>query len=347
MNACKNSRLGPIILYFVFLNVNPPLFTHPSAGMEDNNGIWKLAEYEPETMLRPDYTVMMVGARGSGKTVMMLYFLQILSKVLDVAIAFIPTVDTQHEFEKHIQKCFVYPDYSEEQLTKIVNAQRNLSKRKPKRLPDGKLEMPKPRKIGIILDDCMYDKKSGKGDTLRYLFMNGRHDDFFFMNAVQYVMDMSKALRSQIDLVVAFPATEECQITSLRENLLGCFKTDAQLSRMFKEGLHENEALVFDRRRANKKQTHLFYCKAKFPLPRFRVGCDLFWLWYYKHFVRKSFASVEAMILNKLQSAKNKTLANAPTDPKAVTTIHRVGKLSAKKKKEIPTKMAASLPDFP
>jgi len=302
----------------------------------EGDGMWNLPEYDAETMLRPDYTVMMVGARGSGKTIMMLYFLKILARQLDLAVAFIPTMDTQREFEEHVQKCFIYPEYDEKELDRIVQAQRSLVQRKAKRMEDGTFQTPNHRRIAIVLDDCMYDKKSGKGKTLRYLFMNGRHDNFFFMNAAQYVMDMDKALRSQIDLVVAFPVSEDSMIGPLRENLLGCFQTDAQLVRMFREGLKENEALVFDRRRANKKQQALFYCKAEFPLPRFRVGCDLFWMWYYKYFVRRSSAHIDTMINNRLQAALDKP--RAPDPSKTMAPIKRISK------KQAAAPMIASLP---
>jgi len=303
----------------------------------EEDGMWNLPEYDAENMLRPDYTVMMVGARGSGKTIMMLYFLKILARQLDMAVAFIPTTDTQREFEEHIQKCFIYPEYDEKELDRIVQAQRSLVQRKPKRLDDGSFETPNHRRIAVVLDDCMYDKKSGKGKTLRYLFMNGRHDNFFFMNAAQYVMDMDKALRSQIDLVVAFPVSEDSMIGPLRENLLGCFKTDAQLVRMFREGLKENEALIFDRRRANKKQPALFYCKAEYPLPRFRVGCDLFWLWYYKYFVRRSSAHIDTMINNRIQAALDKPRQPDPAKPMA--TIKRISRKDA-----LSAPMIAALP---
>jgi hypothetical protein len=298
----------------------------------NTEGVWELPEYEPEAMLRPDYVVMMVGMRGSGKTVMMLYFLMILARQLDLAIGFMATQDTQDDFANHIQKCFLYSEFDDVQLTKIVDAQRALTQRKPKRLPDGTYEAPNHRRVGIILDDCMYEKKAGKGKTLRYLFMNGRHDNFFFMNGVQYVMDMDKSLRSQVDLVVAFPVQEDSQLKPLRENLLGCFNTDAQLDRMFK-ALQPNEALVFDRRKAAKKQTSLFFCKAKFPLPKFRVGCDLFWLWYYKYFVRKGSSHVEALIRARLQAATENP--QEALKPKAQVPIRRVYKNKKNKDAEV------------
>jgi hypothetical protein len=294
----------------------------------DANGTWELKEYEPETMLRYDSVVMMVGMRGSGKTIMMLYFLMILARQLDMAIGFMATQDTLKEFAEHVQAPFLYPEYDEEQLTKIVDAQRALTARKPRRLADGTYEVPNHRRVAIVLDDCMYEKKSGKGKTLRYLFMNGRHDNFFFMNGVQYVMDMDKSLRSQVDLVVAFPVQEDSHLKPLRENLLGCFSTDAQLSRMF-ASLQPNEALVFDRKLAAKKEPSLFFCKARYPLPRFRVGCDLFWLWYYKYFVRKGSSHVEALIRTRLQAALEK-----PVDAvriKALAPIKRTYKTKKSK----------------
>lgn len=263
-----------------------------------------LYEFNPMTMLRPDCTVLVVGQRGSGKTVFMLYLLQCLARQLDLCLAFVPTRDTREEYEKRLQRCFVYPSYDKRELERICQSQIVLSNRKAERMSDGSLNIPRLRRVGVVLDDCMFDKSEFNCAAMKYLLMNGRHDNFFFMNGVQYIMSFPKDLRSQIDLAIVFPEPNIEYREPLRKNLLGVFKSDEQLVRTFEEGIHAHEALVFDQRAFRAKKPCLFYCKAPHPIAHFRVGSDLFWGMYYRHYVKPSYEHIEAQIDNALSLAK-------------------------------------------
>ena len=270
----------------------------------------KLLEYDPESQLKPTYTVVLFGARGTGKTVMMRYLLKAVSRKLDMAVAFIPTSDTRTEFEEHLPRCFVYPEFNLTAFQRILKAQHGLNEiaddAATRAKSDGTSVPFRVRSVGIIMDDCMFDKKSTKSEEMRWLFMNGRHDKLFHMNAVQYIMDIGMDIRSNIDVVVAFPTSNPGLISRLRENLLTCFDKDEDLLQVFTHGIHEHEALVFDRRAYERKQPYLFYCKAEYPISPFRVGNDTFWELYYKHLVRRSSAMANAHILNTLQVARDK-----------------------------------------
>lgn len=289
--------------------------------LDDDENV-QLHEFDPMTMLRDDSRILCVGQSGSGKTVMMQYLLYCLSKKVDMAVCFCPTRDTRQEYERVIPKCLVYPSFDKRQLTKICDAQKKLSQRIGEAETRGHSHAPL-RKIIVILDDCMFDKAEMSGKAMRYLMMNGRHDNFCYLNGVQYVVDFPKDLRSQIDVVVVFPEANVEYRDPLRKNLLGVFKSDEQLVRTFNEGLKKHEALVFDARAYREKRTCLYFCKAQYPLPRFRVGSDLFWRMYYKYMVRKI-----AHLLKKtsktrwhwrkaqrcLQTKKAKTLPNKCRD---------------------------------
>ena len=262
-----------------------------------------LDQFIPETMIRPDAKILVVGQSGTGKTVMMLHILHCMSKKLDACFAFCPTRDTRHEYLKVLPKCFVGEAYNEEHLEQICEAQRTLHKRKPERTADGGVIEPELRRVGIVLDDCAFDKKVFDSKTMRYLMMNSRHENFFFMNGVQYVIDFPKDLRSQIQYVVVFPEPNIQYREPLRKNVLGIFTSDEQLVRTFDEGLQEHEALVFDQVAYRAKKQCLFYCKAAYPTPRFLVGSDLFWRMYYRHMVRESFEHIEQHIDNTLAMA--------------------------------------------
>lgn len=278
--------------------------------MQEDEGIVQLHEFDPMSMLRHDSRILCVGQSGSGKTVMMQYLLYCLSKKIDLAVVFCPTRDTRQEYERSVPKCFVYPSYDKKQLARICNAQKKLSQRIGDAEARGSRHDPL-RRVAVVLDDCMFDKAEMSSKAMRYLMMNGRHDNFCFLNGVQYVVDFPKDLRSQIDVVIVFPESSPEYREPLRKNLLGIFHTDEQLVRTFNEGLRAHEALVFDSRAYREKRTCLFFCKAQYPLPRFRVGSDMFWRMYYKYFVRRSCAFIEEDIKNTLAIAKG---AGAPDE---------------------------------
>jgi hypothetical protein len=296
----------------------------------------KLMEYDPVAQLKPTYTVVLFGPRGSGKTVMMRYFLKAISKKLDMAVAFIPTSDTRKDFEEHLPRCFVYPEFDLEAFKRILDSQHRLNElvddAETRSKSDGTFVPFRVRNVGIIMDDCMFNKKSTKSEEMRWLFMNGRHDKLFHMNAVQYIMDIGMDIRSNIDVVVAFPTSNPGLVTRLRENLLTCFDKDEDLLQVFMHGIQENEALVFDRRAYERKEPYLFYCKAEYPISPFRVGNDTFWEMYYKHLVRRSTAVANAHIFNTLQVARDKPddiCRRGGKKVKAKTNIMRIAKPKA------------------
>ena len=296
------------------------------SGKMDADGRIQLHEYDPMTMLRHDATVLVVGQRGSGKTVMMQYLLYCMAKKLDMAVVFCPTRDTRQEYERSVAKCNVYAEFDKKQLSKICDAQKKLSQRICETSGKAGSEIPL-RRVGVVLDDCMFDKAEMNGKTMRYLMMNGRHDNFFYLNGVQYIMDFPKDLRSQVDTVIVFPEANLEYREPLRKNLLGVFQSDEELVRVFKEGLRQHEALVFDNKAFREKRNHLFFCKAIFDLPKFRVGSDLFWRMYYKHFVRQSTAFIEEDIKNALAIAKGVNMEehDAKEPPKPTTgTVQRM-----------------------
>jgi hypothetical protein len=278
--------------------------------MDDTENI-RLHEYDPMTMMRHDATVLVVGQRGSGKTVMMQYLLYCMAKRLDTWVVFCPTRDTRQEYEKCIPKCNVHAVYDKKLLGKICDAQKQLSplvigeKKEGEGEEEKKKEGEGLRRVGIILDDCMFDKAEIGGKAMRYLMMNGRHDNFFYLNGVQYIVDFPKDLRSQVDTVIVFPEANLEYREPLRKNLLGVFQTDEQLVRTFKEGLKAHEALVFDSRAYREKRPHLFFCKAQLELPAFRAGADWVWRLYYKYMTRKSNAAIVENIKATLAMAKS------------------------------------------
>jgi hypothetical protein len=265
---------------------------------EDGSKHFLLAAYDPREMMQPDMTVVCVGMRGSGKTMLMRYLLCCMQDKLDLVTVFCPTRDTYEEYMKHVPRCCVYTEFSTEKLKVITETQKLIAQAGA---ASHNSSMDHVRRVGIVMDDCMFEPKEMKSDTMRYLFMNGRHDKLFFMNGVQYVMSISKDVRSQIDVSIVFPRTEPAFITALRENMLGdCFDTDQELCATFKT-LRPHEALVYDARARRAGKPYLFYIKAPLPVPDFRIGSDTFWRLYYKYMRPFSNVKIKRAIKDRLQ----------------------------------------------
>jgi hypothetical protein len=214
----------------------------------------RLHQYYPTQMMPLTSTVLVVGQRGSGKSTMLQYLLHCVALKLDVLHVFCPTRDTCQEYEAMIPGCNVYTHFDTGALQSIIDTQKRLVER---RLPGESL----PPRVGVVLDDCVFAKKPHA--TIRYLMIDGRHHNFFFMVGASYVLDIPRDLLFFADIVMAFPEANAEYREPLRRNLLGAvFQTDEQLHRIFTDGLRVQEALVFDSRAHREKRPHLFFCKA-------------------------------------------------------------------------------------
>ena len=122
----------------------------------------KIKRFDPTT-LKPHRIIIIVGKRGTGKSVMQRDLMYHLRDKWDLGVAMTPTEESAQTFSQHMPENWIYNGFSSTKLDQILNMQRELCKDK------------KERNLFLILDDCMYDKKILKGTGIRDLFMNGRH----------------------------------------------------------------------------------------------------------------------------------------------------------------------------
>jgi hypothetical protein len=305
----------------------PPVAATPLPQVKTPGEI-HLGRYDPATMMRRDATVVVLGPRGSGKTVFMRYLMYCMRDKLDLSIVFCPTRDTREEYEEFIPKSHVYPVYSKVRLGSIYETQRKISAQmrsdmKKHGSGNGNSGLGGTlRNMGIILDDCMFDKEEVKGKAIRAIMMNGRHENLFFVNAVQYVVDFPKDLRSQVDVIVVFPLSGLYLKGAYEHMLNGAFDSFEECVAAF-GALKEHECLVFDAKAKQKKQPYLFHCKATMDLPPFTMGADWVWRWYYKHMLRPENNA------QRLREEMAMVLAVAKGDIEAPATTDRQKKQSA------------------
>lgn len=225
----------------------------------------KIKKFDAST-IKPDAVVLLIGKRGSGKSTLMKDIMFHMKDKLDFGIAMSPTEETTDSMGSYIPRSCIYPSFCSPALDVMLEIQRKMIRR-------GNF-----KKVFLLMDDCMYDKKVMSGVNIRELFMNGRHRKIFFMNAVQYMMDMPAALRSQVDYVFALKEN----IISSREKLwkffFGMFQTFNDFNKVMNTCTQGYECIVLDNtRRSNDVSDCIFWYSANPNIPSFRVGQNIFW----------------------------------------------------------------------
>lgn len=132
----------------------------------------QIRKFDPSDM-KPHRIILLVGRRGVGKSVLMRDLMERLSKRVDFGLAMTPTEDSAEVFRAHMPEAAVYSAFEGERLERMLAMQRALCRTH------------KQRALFVLMDDCMYDKRILRSVSMRDLFMNGRHMNVTFCNAMQ------------------------------------------------------------------------------------------------------------------------------------------------------------------
>lgn len=225
----------------------------------------KIKKFDPTT-IKKDAVVLLIGKRGSGKTTLMKDIMYHMKDKLDFGIAMSPTEETTASLGSFIPASCIYNEYASHVLDNMLENQKRQIKK-------GRF-----KNVYLLLDDCMYDSKIMRGTNTRELFMNGRHRKIFFMNSVQYMMDMPPALRSQVDYVFALKEN----IISSREKLwkffFGMFQDFRDFNKVMNTCTEGYECIVVDNTvRSNDLTDCIFWYQANINTPNFQLGKQVFW----------------------------------------------------------------------
>ena len=224
----------------------------------------RVKKFDPST-LKPHRIILIVGKRGTGKSVLQQDLMYHMSSKVDFGLAFSPTEETQDMFREHMPDSWIYGGFSQTKLDTMLQMQRDLCKSK------------KQRDLFIIMDDCMYDKKILKGLGIRDLFMNGRHMHITLCNAVQYVMDIGPDLRTQVDYIFALRENIISNKTKLWKYFFGMFEKYEDFAKVMDKCTANHGALVMDNTTGSCNiEECIFWYKANLDPPPFKLGSKLF-----------------------------------------------------------------------
>ena len=224
----------------------------------------RIKRFDPDT-LKPHRIILVVGKRGTGKSVLQRDLMYHMREKVDFGLAFSPTEETQEMFREHMPDSWIYNGFSQAKLDAMLHTQRELCKDK------------KQRNLFIIMDDCMYDKKILKGLGIRDLFMNGRHMHITLCNAVQYVMDIGPDLRTQVDYVFALRENIISNKSKLWKYFFGMFEKYDDFAKVMDKCTSDHGALVMDNTTGSCNiEDCIYWYRAEYNLPNFRFGSKKF-----------------------------------------------------------------------
>lgn len=111
---------------------------------------------------KTDRIALLVGKRGTGKTILLENLLAYLCKHYDGGIGVSPTISTQETFARFMPNSCIYTVYNEDTIMNLVTELRKFTANKVR------------KRVFIILDDCMFDPSFLKTTSMRDIHFNGR-----------------------------------------------------------------------------------------------------------------------------------------------------------------------------
>lgn len=230
----------------------------------------QLRKFDP-SRIADDKVCVFIGKRGTGKSTLVTDILY-HKRHIPAGVVMSGTEDGNHYYKQFVPDLFIYGDYKREVIEKVIDRQKRLKSTN------------KTSPAFILLDDCMWNKAFLKDTCIRQCFMNGRHWNIFFMLTMQYCMDLSPDLRTNVDYVFILRENVIQNRERLWKSFFGIFPSFELFNQVMNACTENFECLVLDNTsRSNKIEDCVFYYKA--PVRKgFRVGSSAMWNYHRENY---------------------------------------------------------------
>lgn len=233
----------------------------------------KIQKFEPTTQMKPHRICLFIGRRGTGKTKLIEDVMYRMRDRFDMGLCMTPTEETAAMFRQHVPDAWTYDGFHMARLEQMLAMQRATS-------AAGK----EPRSLFLITDDCGFDRSAFKGKAVRDLFMNGRHARITYLSAMQYVMDVTPDIRTQIDYVFCLKESIITNKQKLWKSFFGMFEQYQDFSRTLDRCTENYGAIVLDQTSPTSKiEDCVFWYRSELELPPFKLGRSVFHTMAAKH----------------------------------------------------------------
>lgn len=264
---------------------------------------FKLRKFDPSKM-DTSRAVVVIGGSGTGKSHIVKALLY-HNRSIPSGLVFSGTEDGDAFFSKFVPDLWIYNDWLPEKVETLIANQR----RSKKKIDDAdeqiqyhvargqtnaaaQLRAERERRLNsmrkyIVIDDLGFKKNLTKSDTLRKLFMNGRHWGLYTMLTLQYCMDLDISLRGNAGYIFMCREMIVNYRRRLYESFCGMLPSFSVFEKVFDACTQNYEVLVIDRTsRSSRVEDCLFWWKAE-PTYAFKLGSDKIWQLHHKRYDTK------------------------------------------------------------
>lgn len=241
----------------------------------------------------PDKVLVAIGKRGSGKSTLMKTVIALVPR-FENGMVFSPTEEANGGWSSVFPPTNIHKEFTDalveqakvyqmHQKHKTIQRIKRTFGRDPVDEDEIKAYMPG---FVLILDDCFYDTSKKNSKALRWLFFNGRHYKFFVVCSLQYLLDLSPGLRSQIDYVFFTKEVNgNVRKKVYNEYFSGLIKRQSEFERILDKHTENRGLLVFSPTgNSNRAEDCVWYFKAD-PAAKARVGSLPLWAWAKRHYI--------------------------------------------------------------
>ena len=172
-------------------------------------------------------SICMIGKRGSGKTVLIKELLTHMykHKMIDECIIISPTERMSMQYGNIADK--IYYSYNDKIVEELLEIQRH-------RIDEAKQTGKKPKKVVIVLDDCLAQKGNWvRSQATQELLFNSRHYHITIILTMQFPLGMTPELRSNFDYIFLAHDDFISNIKRIYDHYAGMFPTFDSFRQVF------------------------------------------------------------------------------------------------------------------
>lgn len=226
--------------------------------------------------IRYDTVIVFIGRRNTGKSYLvkdLLYY----HRDIPIGTVISPTESANEFYCKIIPSLFIHEEFTPQLLDNVLRRQKMITKRVNKEISCyGKCNID-PRAF-LLLDDCLYDDCWKKDKSIKYIFMNGRHQKIMLLITMQYPLGIPPTLRTNVDYVFILREPVVNNRKRIYDNYAGMFPTFEMFCTVMDACTEDYECLVIDNNvKSNKLEDQVYFYKAE-DHKDFTIGSKEFWM---------------------------------------------------------------------
>lgn len=211
--------------------------------------------------------LVILGKSGRGKSVVIDSLLYYWRNKINQGLIISGSEDSNGAYAKHFPSLFIYNEYSEEPIKKLIEHQKALIQAK----------VSNPWSI-LVIDDCAFDKKFFSSTLQNQLFKNARHWFIVYILAIQFARDIPLTIRSAVDMTFILREDNMQLRRIIYDNYAAVIPTFNEFVKVICEYTRNFGVLVIDNMRATETwEESVFYFRAEIAADEWKFGNENFW----------------------------------------------------------------------